>query len=128
MNISYNRNHLLSVNHIEPILSDEYGMYYMRCIANIFWYAEDMDYNIFSKYHPSKWTSCYKIINDPTPDTKSVYSSLLVPLESDNLEWFNNNPSCPYIQRTKGKKKILPILAKDTNVQKFLEHYTPCLL
>lgn len=120
--LSQSKHHLSPVGTLHVVTSSTYGSYVMRCVANIDWFP-GVDANEYFKwaerYHPKHFAAAYLLVSDPDPGVDSRYSSLFVPLESDNADWYDENRTCQYLQQVKGRR-TLPIVLAQKELDRFL--------
>lgn len=121
--ISQSKSHLSTIGTIRTVGSELYGSYTMRCIANIdnfpsgFTFAEHMKMqSVFQKLNGV----AHMMVNDENA-RESRYFSLFVAIDSDNKTWFRENKTCPYVQTTGGRQKLLPVSASEKEIQKILK-------
>ncbi len=124
--LSQSKEHLVPVGTLRTVTSDTYGTYTMRCVANIDWFPgidADQYFKWAAKHHPKHFASAYMMVSDPDPNVDSRYSSLFVPLESDNEQWYQSNRNCTFLKQVKRRRK-LPVALTEKELNKFLNAST----
>lgn len=133
--LSTSKENLAEVGTLREIQSEQYGVYYMRCIANLDWFPSEISPEEsmlwFEKFHPRHYYGSYMLVlGDATADINK-YCSLFVALEEDNKDWFILNKQCKfaeYIRERKLRNKNLPVAASQKQVNNWLTKSTKFVL
>lgn len=131
---SVSQDHLKPIGYTEIIVSDTYGSYIIRCVANLNMVplniSVDDQFRIMSKAHPKHWYCSYKMYTDETA-RDSRYVSILVPLLDDNIDWYKTNPTSTFavhLKTTKSRNKKLPVAISLKSLDKYIEKLQPFIL